>query len=75
MGLPCDRPPGRRKLENTPSRILPPCVQISRPAEDLLRRLLQPNPVLRLKSVLALQRIAFYKGFDVKEYLLKKVLL
>ncbi|XP_031779118.1 serine/threonine-protein kinase S6KL [Nasonia vitripennis] len=42
-------------------------------AIDLLKRLLQPEPRLRIKSVLALQRIAFYMGHDIRSYTLKKV--
>lgn len=42
-------------------------------AIDLLKKLLQPEPRLRIKSVLALQRIAFYMGHDIRSYTLKKV--
>lgn len=40
---------------------------------DLLKRLLQTEPRLRIKSVLALQRIAFYMGHDIRSYTHKKV--
>lgn len=34
-------------------------------SKDLLRRLLEPNPRLRLKSLLALQRIAFFHNYNI----------
>lgn len=46
---------------------------ISPAAIDLLKRLLQPEPSLRIKSVLGLQRIAFYMGHDIPSFSLKKV--
>lgn len=35
--------------------------------KDLLRRLLEVNPRLRLKSVMALQKISMYMKFNVEE--------
>ncbi|KAK0160713.1 hypothetical protein PV328_008094 [Microctonus aethiopoides] len=52
---------------------LPPNVEISKGAEDMLRRLLQPDPRVRLKSLLALQRISFFMGHDIRSYTRKKV--
>ncbi|XP_029167730.1 serine/threonine-protein kinase S6KL [Nylanderia fulva] len=51
---------------------LPPNADISPAARDLLKRLLQPDPRLRLRNLLSLQRIAFYMGYDVQSYMLKK---
>lgn len=52
---------------------LPANADISAAARDLLERLLQPEPRLRIRSVLGLQRIAFYMGYDLQSYMLKKV--
>lgn len=46
---------------------------VSSAAIDLLKRLLQTEPKLRIKSVLGLQRIAFYMGTDIQSYTLRKV--
>lgn len=53
---------------------LPASANLSVAARDLLERLLQPEPRLRIRSVLGLQRIAFYMGYDLQSYMLKKVL-
>ncbi|XP_063983667.1 serine/threonine-protein kinase S6KL [Diachasmimorpha longicaudata] len=53
--------------------ILPEGIEISRASEDLLRRLLQPDPRVRLKSILELQRIAFFMGYIVRDFTLKEV--
>lgn len=53
---------------------LPPNADISPAARDLLKRLLQPEPRLRLRNLLSLQRIAFYMGYDIQSYMLKKVI-
>jgi len=52
--------------------ILPANADISSAARDLLKRLLQPEPRLRLRTLLNLQRIAFYMGYDIQSYMLKK---
>ncbi|XP_071566693.1 LOW QUALITY PROTEIN: serine/threonine-protein kinase S6KL [Temnothorax nylanderi] len=52
--------------------ILPANADISPAARDLLKRLLQPEPRLRLRTLLGLQRIAFYMGYDIQSYMLKK---
>ncbi|XP_011879706.1 PREDICTED: putative serine/threonine-protein kinase PRKY [Vollenhovia emeryi] len=52
--------------------ILPANADISPAARDLLKRLLQPEPRLRLRTLLSLQRIAFYMGYDIQSYMLKK---
>ncbi|KAL0099901.1 hypothetical protein PUN28_019972 [Cardiocondyla obscurior] len=52
--------------------ILPASANISPAARDLLKRLLQPEPRLRLRTLLSLQRIAFYMGHDLQSYMLKK---
>lgn len=36
-------------------------------SKDLLRRLLEPNPRHRLKSLLALQRIAFFHNYNIDD--------
>lgn len=59
-------------LQRTPPGTLPASVDISAAARDLLRRLLQPEPRLRLRTLLSLQRIAFYMGHDLQSYMLKK---
>nr|XP_018899231.1 PREDICTED: serine/threonine-protein kinase S6KL-like [Bemisia tabaci] len=41
-------------------------------AQDLLRRLLEVNPRYRLKSVLALEKIAFYQHFNFADIRAKK---
>ncbi|XP_066595605.1 serine/threonine-protein kinase S6KL [Prorops nasuta] len=46
--------------------------ELSSAAKDLLKRLLQPEPRLRLKSLLGLSRVAFYMGQDLQSYMLKK---
>ncbi|XP_029670479.1 serine/threonine-protein kinase S6KL-like [Formica exsecta] len=51
---------------------LPANADISPAARDLLKRLLQPEPRLRLRNLLSLQRIAFYMGYDIQSYMLKK---
>ncbi|XP_020286242.1 serine/threonine-protein kinase S6KL-like [Pseudomyrmex gracilis] len=51
---------------------LPASANLSVAARDLLERLLQPEPRLRIRSVLGLQRIAFYMGYDLQSYMLKK---
>ncbi|XP_044015439.1 serine/threonine-protein kinase S6KL-like [Aphidius gifuensis] len=52
---------------------LPDDIEISKSSEDLLKRLLQPDPRARLKSVYLLQRIAFFMGHDIQSYKLKKI--
>lgn len=60
--------------KKTSSVSLPPNVnEISPGSKDLLTRLLNPNPRSRLKSILALQRIAFFMGCDIQSYTLKNV--
>lgn len=58
--------------DGTPPGTLPADADISPAARDLLKRLLQPEPRLRLRSLLSLQRIAFYMGHDLQSYMLKK---
>ncbi|XP_012275008.1 serine/threonine-protein kinase S6KL [Orussus abietinus] len=45
-----------------------PDVEMSPGAMDLLKRLLQPEPRLRLHSILALQRVKFYMGHNIRAY-------
>lgn len=60
--------------KKTSSVSLPPNVnEISPGSKDLLTRLLNPNPRSRLKSILALQRIAFFMGCDIQSYTLKNI--
>ncbi|XP_018402089.1 PREDICTED: serine/threonine-protein kinase S6KL [Cyphomyrmex costatus] len=70
--LPSDRI-AREELDcaNVPG-ILPANADISPAARDLLKRLLQSDPRLRLRTLLSLQRIAFYMGYDIQSYMLKK---
>lgn len=42
-------------------------------SRDLLIRLLEINPKFRIKSLLALGRIAFFKGFNFEDVKHKKV--
>ncbi|KAJ8680022.1 hypothetical protein QAD02_015809 [Eretmocerus hayati] len=46
---------------------------LSSAAIDMMKRLLQPEPRLRIKSVLGLQRIAFYMGHDIRSFTEKRV--
>lgn len=55
-----------------PPGTLPPDAKLSPAAIDLLKRLLQPDPLLRLKSILTLQTLAFYMGHNVQSYMYKK---
>ncbi|XP_014484139.1 PREDICTED: serine/threonine-protein kinase S6KL isoform X1 [Dinoponera quadriceps] len=59
-------------LDRRPPGTLPADANISAAARDLLKRLLQPEPRLRLRTLLSLQRIAFYMGHDLQSYMLKK---
>ncbi|XP_057322754.1 serine/threonine-protein kinase S6KL [Microplitis mediator] len=52
---------------------LPEDVEISKGAEDLLKKLLQPDPRARLRSLFALQRIAFFMGHDIQSFMSKKI--
>lgn len=56
----------------SPGTLPPNAENISPAAKDLLKRMLQPDPCLRLRSLLSLQRIAFYMGYDVQSYMQKK---
>ncbi|KAI4474415.1 hypothetical protein M0802_015615 [Mischocyttarus mexicanus] len=51
---------------------LPASANLSPAATDLLKRLLQPDPLLRLRSILTLQTLAFYMGHNVQSYMYKK---
>ncbi|KAK9297797.1 hypothetical protein QLX08_008639 [Tetragonisca angustula] len=65
--------PEDRGTDYAPPGTLPPNAEnISSAAKDLLKRLLQPDPCLRLRSLLSLQRIAFYMGYDLQSYMQKK---
>ncbi|CAK9809617.1 hypothetical protein ANTPLA_LOCUS6266 [Anthophora plagiata] len=65
--------PEDRGTGYAPAGTLPPNAEnISPAAKDLLKRLLQPDPCLRLRSLLSLQRIAFYMGHDLRSYMQKK---
>lgn len=65
--------PEDRGTGYAPAGTLPPNAEnVSAAAKDLLKRLLQPDPCLRLRSLLGLQRIAFYMGYDVRSYMQKK---
>ncbi|XP_033325896.2 ribosomal protein S6 kinase like isoform X3 [Megalopta genalis] len=55
-----------------PGTLPPNAEKISAPAKDLLRRLLQPDPGLRLRSLFGLQRIAFFMGHDLQSFMKKK---
>lgn len=64
--------PENRGTNYAPPGTLPPNAEhISAASKDLLKRLLQPDPCLRLRSLLSLQRIAFYMGHDLQSYMLK----
>lgn len=66
-------PENRTNTSSAPPGTLPSNAEnISPAAKDLLKRLLQPDPCLRLRSLLSLQRIAFYMGYDLHSYMQKK---
>lgn len=71
--------PKLSKVESNADQIpgtLPPSAENLTPAaQDLLKRLLQPDPNLRLRSLHGLQKIAFYLGHDLNSYVHKKVSL
>lgn len=46
---------------------------LNRESNDLLQRLLEKNPQYRLKSLLALKRIAIFKNFNFKDVEERKV--
>lgn len=53
--------------EMTPTRDIREMIQkseLNEASKDLLRRLLEVNPKHRLKSLLALQRIAFFHNYN-----------
>lgn len=52
---------------------LPADCSFSPAAQGLLQRLLEPDPRLRLRSLLALQGIAFFKDFSFADARAKKV--
>ncbi|XP_015434378.1 PREDICTED: serine/threonine-protein kinase S6KL [Dufourea novaeangliae] len=65
--------PEDRGTDYAPPGTLPPNAEtISAASKDLLKRLLQPDPRLRLRSLLSLQRIAFYMGYDLQSFMMKK---
>ncbi|XP_031840728.1 ribosomal protein S6 kinase like isoform X2 [Nomia melanderi] len=65
--------PEDRGNDYAPAGTLPVNAEkISAPAKDLLKRLLRPDPCLRLRSILSLQRIAFFMGYDLQSYMAKK---
>ena len=73
--LPADKiAPDELDRANVPG-ILSTNADISPAARDLLKRLLQPDPRLRLRTLLSLQRIAFYMGYNIQSYMLKKVII
>lgn len=75
MGPSSDLLPEKRGTDYAPVGTLPSNAEnISPAAKDLLKRLLQPDPCLRLRSLLSLQRIAFYMGHDLQSYMQKKVM-
>ncbi|XP_017766183.1 PREDICTED: serine/threonine-protein kinase S6KL [Eufriesea mexicana] len=73
VGPSSDLLPENRRTNHAPVGTLPTNAEnLSAAAKDLLKRLLQPDPCLRLRSLLSLQRIAFYMGYDLQSYMLKK---
>lgn len=46
---------------------------LSAGARDLIKRLLEPEPASRLRSIIGLQRVAFYKNCDFKGYTCRTV--
>ncbi|XP_076755962.1 ribosomal protein S6 kinase like isoform X2 [Xylocopa sonorina] len=72
-GASCELFPEDRGTDYAPAGTLPPNAEnLSAAAKDMLKRLLQPDPCLRLRSLLSLQRIAFYMGYDLRSYEKKK---
>lgn len=52
--------------------VLPDSITLDNTSADMLRRLLEVNPQHRLRSLLALERIAMYKGFSFDDVHQKK---
>ncbi|XP_015603246.1 serine/threonine-protein kinase S6KL [Cephus cinctus] len=63
----------RKSQDSFDPGTLPADAKITPAAADLLRRLLQPDPRMRIGSVLGLQRVAFYMGRDFQDYKSKTV--
>ncbi|XP_060523365.1 serine/threonine-protein kinase S6KL [Cylas formicarius] len=59
-------------IESNDQVSLPDDVELEAESRDLLRRLLEPVPNQRFRSVRALSTIAFYKGFKFDEVMEKK---
>lgn len=53
--------------------VLPDITTLDKSSSDLLQRLLEVNPQHRLRSLMALERIAMYKGYSFDDVQQKKV--
>lgn len=60
-------------LENGSVHLPVECATLSADAQDLLQRLLEFQPDRRIRSIFALQRIPFFKGFKFDDAKKKKV--
>ncbi|XP_046744685.1 uncharacterized protein LOC124410397 [Diprion similis] len=59
--------------EESFSRFSSPNMSLSTGALDLLKRLLEPDPTSRLRSIMGLQRVSFYKNRDFRGYTCRSV--
>lgn len=62
-----------KPLANGSIRLPVDCATLPADAQDLLHRLLEFNPDRRIRSIFALQRIAFFMGFNFDDAKKKKV--
>lgn len=62
-----------KPLENGWVRLPDDCTTLPADAQDLLHRLLEFHPDRRIRSIFALQRIAFFMGFNFNDAKKKKV--
>ncbi|KAJ8939130.1 hypothetical protein NQ318_010885 [Aromia moschata] len=65
--------PDPKALADQKPGTLPSDVDVDVPSKDLLMRLLEIQPSRRLRSVRTLETIAFYKGFNFKDVMEKKI--
>ncbi|CAH1398338.1 unnamed protein product [Nezara viridula] len=58
----------------TPGELPTDCGTLSSAAVDLVKRLLTADPMRRLRSLLTLQTLPFFMGFDLSKVKMKKVI-
>lgn len=59
-------------VERDPGSLPEQCAQLTPAARNLLQRLLDRDPLTRLRSVLKLQQVAFFKDFSFADVRSKK---